>query len=677
MPNALAHETSPYLLQHRDNPVAWRPWGPPALDEAREADKPILLSVGYAACHWCHVMAHESFEDDATARLMNEHFVNIKVDREERPDLDAVYQNALALMGEPGGWPLTMFLRPDGTPFWGGTYFPPAPRYGRPAFAEVLRAVAETWRREPDKIRHNAQLLAQALQGLSRPAAAGADATAVVIDRPFLDHAAERLLGLIDPVHGGVRGAPKFPQTSLLEFLWRAHLRQGRADFAQAVTRSLDRMCHGGIYDHVGGGFARYATDEAWVVPHFEKMLYDNALLVDLLTLAWRGTRSELYRRRVDETIDWLLREMTVEDGAFASSIDADSEGEEGRFYTWTVGEIERALGPDLTPDFRRAFDTPPEGHVDGRIVLHRNKPQAAAGERLEAELDACLARLRAARARRPRPTRDDKVLADWNGLMIAALAEAAFAFDRPDWLDAARRAFAAVRGRLAIGERLGHSWRAGRAQRHGLLDDYAAMSRAALALFEATGDAAYRDAAQGWVAVANAHHWDDADGGWFMSADDADDLVARPKTALDAATPSGNALMVQVLARLHLLTGDEAYARRAEAALAAFAPLASEGFVHMTALLNAAEFLAEGTQVVVAGDGDGRRPFLRAIAARSLPNVVRLPTDGDGGLLPATHPAAGKGPVGGKAAAYVCRQQTCRPPVTDPEALRRHLSPR
>ena len=433
--NRLANETSPYLLQHKNNPVDWWPWGPEALAAAKKTSKPILLSVGYAACHWCHVMAHESFENDATARVMNELFVNIKVDREERPDIDQIYMAALHHLGEHGGWPLTMFLTPAGEPIWGGTYFPNTSRYGKPAFIDVLREIARLFRDEPGKIEQNRAALMEQLATVARRAGTA------TIGRTELDSAARQLGGIIDPVNGGTRGAPKFPQAALFELLWRAGLRTGEARYFAAVDITLDHICEGGIYDHLGGGFSRYSVDERWLVPHFEKMLYDNAQLLELLAIAYQRSGKTLYRRRAEETVAWLKREMTIGEGAFSASLDADSEGEEGKFYVWSYDEVIRRLGIEDGEFFARHYDVTPAGNFEGHNILNRLKPQPRS-DADEARLDALREKLLAARESRVRPGLDDKVLADWNGLMIAALVNAGLLFDEPSWIDMAGRAF-------------------------------------------------------------------------------------------------------------------------------------------------------------------------------------------------------------------------------------------
>ncbi len=661
--NRLAGETSPYLLQHARNPVAWQPWGPQALEEARRDDKPILLSVGYAACHWCHVMAHESFEDARIAALMNENFVNIKVDREERPDLDTIYQHALAMLGEQGGWPLTMFLTPDGAPFWGGTYFPPEPRFGRPGFAQVLEGVAEVWRSQREKVTQNVTAIRGALDQLWQ--SHGADGIPIEVN----DQAARRLAENIDRVHGGVGGAPKFPNTGILELIWRAGRRQGDPTLGGAVVLTLDRMCQGGIYDHLGGGFARYSTDAAWLVPHFEKMLYDNAQLIDLLTMVWQGTGTALFETRLRETVAWVLREMVADGGGFAATLDADSEGHEGKFYVWSAAEIDAVLGHGAAL-FRRAYGVTEAGNWEGINILNRSHGGTFSDDE-ERTLAAARAKLFEVRSKRVWPGWDDKVLADWNGLMIAALARAGRVMGEADWIAAARRAFAFTVTHMSDGDRLWHSYRAGSARHAATLDDYAAMIGAAAALHEVTGDAGYLNRAALWAGALDAHFHDAKGGGYFFTADDAEALIVRTKTANDNATPAGNGTLAAASARLFYLTGDEVWRARAEGIAAAFAGEIERNFFPLATLLNANETLQRAVQVVIAGDpADAATQALADAAWRSPePNrVIQLvPPDAS---LPDSHPAAGKGPVNGKPAGYVCVGATCSLPVADPAAL-------
>jgi uncharacterized protein len=667
--NHLGEETSPYLLQHKDNPVHWQAWNTETLAAAKAADKPILLSIGYAACHWCHVMAHESFENPAIAAQMNANFVAIKVDREERPDLDAIYQNALALMGEHGGWPLTMFLTPEGEPFWGGTYFPPEPRWGRPGFPQVLAALANAYRGDRDTILKNVSALREGLTRLGRPER-GEDG-APEISAALFDRIAERLLREVDPLNGGIGTAPKFPQSGIFELLWRAWKRTRLDPYRESVLRTLTTISQGGIYDHLGGGYARYATDARWLVPHFEKMLYDNAELISLLTLVWEETRDPLYAKRVAETIGWLQREMVSAEGAFASSLDADSEHEEGKFYVWSEAEIDAVLGAEADL-FKRFYDVSAEGNWEGHTILNRLAHPALADAETEAALTRCRELLLAARAPRVRPGLDDKVLADWNGLMIAALAAAGLSFDRADWVTLAARAFAFIVERMTGPDgRLRHSWCAGAARHPASVDDYANLCRAALALHEATSDSAYLARARDWVAVLDRHHRDDADGGYFFAADDTEDLIARVKTANDAAVPSGNGTMVGVLTRLALLTGDAAYHRRAEEIIAVFGGELGRNFFPLATLINNAELAMKPLQVVLVGERDdpGFVALRWAVYQVSLPNRVVLMV-APGEALPADHPASGKGLVGGRAAAYVCEGPVCSLPLTDAKAL-------
>ncbi len=676
--NRLAQETSPYLQQNKDNPVHWRAWGADALAEARREDKPILLSVGYAACHWCHVMAHESFEDPAVAAVMNDLYVNIKVDREERPDLDGIYQSALALLGQQGGWPLTMFLTPEGRPFWGGTYFPPEPRWGRPSFRQVLETIAGIYRGEPDKVAQNVDALNDALARLSAPG------DAVSLSPAMLDQVVHHFTGDMDRENGGIGGAPKFPHCSIFELLWRGWKRSGDMAARDAVLLTLDRMSQGGIYDHLGGGFARYSVDARWLAPHFEKMLYDNAQLVELLTLVWQETRRPLYEARIRETIAWLLREMRAAPGktgccGFASSLDADSEGEEGRFYVWDEAEIDALLGGDATA-FKAAYDVTPGGNWEGHTILNRLARPDLGTPQEEAALAASRRLLFDARAKRPRPGWDDKVLADWNGLMIAALALAGQALDEPAWIDAAAEAFDFVVTDMAAGKGdsacLHHAWRAGKAAHRALLEDYAMMARAALALDEATGAPSYLRRAEGWVAQLDRHYWDTENGGYFTTADDADDLILRPRDARDNAVPSGNGVMVGVLARLHHLTGKPAYRQRARDILDAFSGELRRNLFPLATLLNSAELLESALQIVIVGDRDNADvgALLRAVNQTSLPNRI-LNVVADPAALPAGHPASGKAAKDGKATAFICRGRTCSLPIGDAAALARGLA--
>lgn len=679
--NRLCTETSPYLRQHQDNPVAWQAWSEATLRLARERGQPVLLSVGYAACHWCHVMARECFEDPAIAAVMNRLFVNIKVDREERPDIDQVYQAALAMMGQPGGWPLTLFLTPDGEPFWGGTYFSPEARYGRPGFPDILHNVAEVFHRQPDTIRHNATVLRQSLARLASSRAAEA------VTPAMLDSAAVQLLPAVDPVRGGLAEAPKFPQCSLFELFWRSWLRHGTPEHANAVLTTLTHMCQGGIYDHLGGGFARYATDAHWLVPHFEKMLYDNAQLVDLLTLVWQETRIPLFAARVRETVDWILREMVVEGGGFAGTLDADSGHEEGRFYVWTAADITTVLGDDANARlFQHVYGVLPGGNWDGVTILNR----LHARDMLSADDEARLADARAAlwrvREQRERPGRDDKVLADWNGLAIAALARAAQVFDKPAWLHAAERAFTFVVRHLRLTadtarpdeSPLSHSWCAGRAAHPATLDDYAALARAALVLQDSTGLTHYGAYAANFVTILDHDYWDAREGGYFFTAHTTVTPLVRHKHAADNATPSGNGLMLGVLARLYALTGLPAYQQRAEALVRAFSGEIHHSLFPLATWLNGVDDLLSLVSVAVIGPpvDSGTLALRQAVWSSPLPNRILL-TGEAGHIWPESHPLHGKTMVDGLPTAYICQNNRCSPPVTDPAQLAAHLQQR
>ena len=658
--NRLARETSPYLLQHKHNPVEWWPWGTAALAEAKRTNKPILLSVGYAACHWCHVMAHESFEDAATAQVMNDLFVNIKVDREERPDIDQIYMSALHHLGEHGGWPLTMFLTPDGEPFWGGTYFPKTSRYGKPAFVDLLREVERVFRQDPQSVEQNRSALMARLAASARPKGR------VVIAAPELDRAAGQIASMIDPVNGGMRGAPKFPQPMMLEFLWRAGQRLNDKRYFGAVELTLTRICEGGIYDHLGGGFSRYSVDERWLVPHFEKMLYDNALLLELLALAYQRSANELFRRRARETVAWLAREMTPGEGAFCASLDADSEGEEGKFYVWSLPEITAALGADDAAVFAAHYDVTPGGNFEGHNILNRLKhlPRSMEDEK---KLAAMRERLLTARGNRVRPGLDDKVLADWNGLMIAALVNASLAFEEPHWLAMAARAFLFVDAKMTHGDRLGHSWRGGKLLIPGLASDHAAMIRAALALHEATGEHAHLERALAWQATLDRHYANPDNGGYFLTADDAVGLVVRPNATTDDATPNPNALAAQNLIRLAVFTGQHAWRDKADRLFAGIAASAGENLFAHLALLNALDLRLRAAEIVVTGEGARANDLLAA--ARKLPFLDRIVLRASP-ALPASHPAQEKIKATAQSAAFVCLGETCSLPVIEPDAI-------
>jgi uncharacterized protein YyaL (SSP411 family) len=669
--NRLASATSPYLLQHRNNPVDWWPWGPEALAEAGRSNRPILLSVGYAACHWCHVMAHESFEDAATAALMNELFVSIKVDREERPDIDQIYMSALHHLGQQGGWPLTMFLSPDGTPFWGGTYFPKTSQYGRLAFKDVLRQVARTFHEEPGKVLQNRNALVSKLAERVR------SEVPKNLGISELNDVAASIARATDPVNGGLRGAPKFPQCAMLEFLWRAGARTADERLFTTSTLALTRMSQGGIYDHLGGGYARYSVDDRWLVPHFEKMLYDNAQILDLLALDYTRSHNPLYRERALETVGWLRREMVTANGGLASSLDADSEGEEGKYYVWSLEQIQRALGPanigsdaagDSAAFFAAKYDVSADGNFEGHNILNRLKASPdTPGER--ERLVKLRSMLQEERSKRIRPGLDDKMLADWNGLMIAALTHGAMAFAALDWLDVARAAFDFVARSMTQGDRLGHSWRDGKLLLPGLASDYAAMIRAALALYEVTGEQSYLDIAVRWQRSLDTHYADREHGGYYLTADDAEGLIIRPHSTIDDAIPNHTGLIAQNLVRLTALTGDARWRNRTDALFAALLPGAAQNVFGHLSLLNALDLYLSGNEIVVVGQGAQADALLAT--ARRLPHAtsIVLHAQRPDPLAP-THPVRAKLAAVKGSAAFVCHGQSCSLPVTEPAAL-------
>ncbi|SFJ99543.1 thioredoxin domain-containing protein [Methylocapsa palsarum] len=676
--NELGQAASPYLLQHAANPVHWRMWSQDALRDAQRLNKPILLSVGYAACHWCHVMAHESFEDGATADVMNELFVNIKVDREERPDIDHIYMTALHAFGERGGWPLTMFLTPKGEPFWGGTYFPKTENYGRPSFVSVLKTVSAAFHGDPQRISKNTEIVLGELRKTSAPGEAG-----LTLD--LVDQLAAHAVNFIDAIDGGLRGAPKFPNTPILELLWRAGDRLGKGPYRDLVKLTMTKMSEGGIYDHLGGGYARYSTDERWLAPHFEKMLYDNAQILELLALCFNETGDDLFRTRARETVGWLEREMTAPGGAFCASLDADSEGVEGKFYVWNFDEIAALLGQEDAKFFGRFYNASRIGNwaesPGGHAVTILNRLESA---RPTIEEEARLAPLRqklfAARETRIHPGLDDKIMTDWNGLMIAALVNAATLLGEPQWIEKAARAYRFILATMAFegagGEaRLAHSWRAGVLVKPGLALDYAAMIRAALALHEARNLAGLdigprRDYLADAIAFAKAletFHLDPASGLLSMSANDADDVLLRLAPTADDAIPNAHPVYLSALARLSGLTGDPAWLERADVLFKAVSAPARGNLIGHAGILNALDFRLRVRDIVTAGPA--RQPLYAA--ALALPFITRAVMDIDRPQdIPAGHVARAQADAAGEAAAFVCAGGACSQPVRDAAAL-------
>ena len=671
MTNLLANETSPYLLQHKDNPVHWRPWGPDVMAEAQRTNRLILVSVGYAACHWCHVMAHESFEDSETAKVMNELYVCVKVDREERPDIDTWLQKIPSIMGKSGGWPLNVFLTPKGEAFWGGTYFPKEESFGRPAFKAVLRDIAQRYRETPEMLSPNVRQISDSLDQAWYQNRAG------TFDILKLDRVAVATAQNCDIFYGGVLGAPKFPNVPVIELLWRAYLRTGMQQFLSLALVSLDNMGRGGIYDHAGGGFARYAIDEQWLIPHFEKMLYDNAQLLDIMTLVWQHGRQPVLRSKIEETIAWALREMRVEGAGFASSLDADSEGEEGKFYAWSEAEIDAVLAGTNADRFKQAYGVTREGNFahegkpTGRNILHRIANLPGWTEAEETNFAAQRQLLFEAREKRVRPGRDDKVLVDWNGLMIASLANAGAALDRKDWIDAAGEAFQFICDRLGEGDRLFHSYRAAKRQHPAFADGYANMARAGLALWEATQNRKYLERAIAWARTLDQEFWDVVQGGYVYSKNPDVPEQVRTRTAFDTQTPSGNGTMIGVHGRLFYATIDQAYAERANTLIQAFAGDVASNYMQMSTYLNNFEFCTSCLEIIVYGPpADPRtQDLVKAVQGRSLPNRL-LMIVAPGENLPPGHPAQGKTMQEGLPTVYVCGGMVCSPPITSPAVL-------
>jgi uncharacterized protein YyaL (SSP411 family) len=667
--NALENATSPYLLLHKDNPVRWRLWGSEALAEAKDTGKPILLSMGYTACHWCHVMNEESFSDMETAALINDLYIPILADREERPDLDNIYQTAAGIMGHQGGWPLNIFLKPDGMPYFVAGYLPREERQGQPAFKRVLTDTGNLFRDQSEQVANaSAAILGQLSTIYDRDMRTPAENIA-------LDMAAIRMAQRFDIFFGGIQQAQKFPNPTALEVLWRAFLRSGAPQYSQLVFTTLDHVLLGGISDHVGGGFFRYAMDERWMLPHFEKMLYDNALMIDILTQTWQFNRNAISRQRVADTVGWLLREMKVGDG-FAAGLDSDTDGEEGKYYLWSEAEIDAALMGTFSARFKQVYGVTRDGNHNGRTVLRRLGNPAPAGDADEALIAKQLSMLLAARGKRQAPRRDDKLLADWNGLTIAALANAGMVFERADWIDAAIGAFDYVVKSLGDGERLHHSFAGGKRGASGFSDDYANMARAALQLLEVTGDQRFLEPAIQWVRTLNDFFWDEARGGYCYTASDAEKLIVRPRTVTDSPAPSANGTMLVVLTRLAILTGEGAYGQRANALVQAMGDELNRVLVSTGAYLNGVEYYGSALQILVIGHkGNARtQELLRTIWGKALPN--RLVTQIEpGDPLPPGHGATGQGMQAGQPTAYILQRGMCSTPITSAVALSQALT--
>jgi len=679
--NRLANETSPYLLQHKDNPVDWYPWGEEALTRAREDDKPILLSVGYSACHWCHVMERESFENGETARMMNEHFVNVKVDREERPDIDSIYMAAVQALTRHGGWPMTVFLTPDGAPFYGGTYFPPIPSRGMPSFQQLLLSVADAYENRREEVLQSAQSVRDYLQASTAAVMPEAESAGTEL----LDRAAGALLSQLDRRFGGFGSAPKFPQAMNLEVLLRHYHRTGERSALDGVELTCRQMANGGIYDQLGGGFSRYSVDGYWLVPHFEKMLYDNALLSRLYLETYQATGDAFYRRIAEQTLDYVLRDMTSEEGGFYSAEDADSEGEEGKFYVWTPDELEAALDPDEASLAARYWDVTERGNFEGKNILHVARPPEAvadefglAPEELWARIDKIREKLFAVREERVRPGRDEKILAAWNGLMLRSFALAARVTGREDYREAAVKNATFIVEKLKEDGRIHRSYKSGRARFNGYLEDYAMAADGLVALYEATFETRWLVEADTLLDAVSELFWDEEKRAFYDTPADHEELVTRPRDVYDNAAPSGTSVATEVLLKLALSLDRGDYRQRAEDVLEELAGGMEKVPGAFGRLLCALDFSAsEPREVAVVGEQSApdTRALLEAVYSGYLPNKVvagRGLDDAEaGGLIPllAQRPARE-----GKATAYVCVQHACQTPTTDPEELSRQL---
>jgi uncharacterized protein len=674
--NRLSTEASPYLQQHKDNPVEWYPWGDEALKKARDEDKPIFLSIGYSSCHWCHVMEHESFEDQATADLLNEHFVSIKVDREERPDIDSLYMTAVQALTGHGGWPLSAFLTPALVPFYGGTYWPSEERMGMPAFKNVLIAVADAYRDKREEVEHNAEQVKRLLTATSTGAPKSG-----VLARQILDDAFTALAGQFDNQNGGFGSAPKFPQASLLEFLTRRHFGSEQSSTARMLRVTLDHMAQGGMYDQIGGGFHRYSVDATWLVPHFEKMLYDNAQLARNYLDGYRLLGDHRHADVASDVFDYVLREMTGADGEFYSTQDADTEGEEGRFYVWSLDDLEQALGSDDAAIARAVFGFSEEGNFEGHTIPTRSEPLLRVAEStglgkddLETRLPEIRERMRAWRSNRTKPGRDEKVNASWNGMMLRAFAEGVWVLKRPDLLEAARRSGEFLRDRMIRADGLVHVYQNGVARIPGFLEDYSNVIDGLISLYQADFDPQWIETA---IKLSNAMiaRFEDANTGLlFDSSAEHEPLVSRARDIQDGATPAGNTVAAEALIKLGRLTGNRELERRGAGILSHLVrPMAEQPLGFGRALVALDTYLAVPKEVVIAGprNDDSSAPFAEAAYSRYEPHMLM-------GLADPEHPAASEllpflahRPLrNGAVAAYVCEHYACLPPVTDPGEL-------
>jgi uncharacterized protein YyaL (SSP411 family) len=668
--NHLIHETSPYLLQHAHNPVDWHPWGAEAFNKAKSENKPVLLSIGYSACHWCHVMERESFEDEKIAALMNELFVSIKVDREERPDLDEIYMNAVQMLTGRGGWPMTMFLTPDGKPFYGGTYFPPEDRQGMPGFPKILMGVSQAYRERHADVEKSVTQILAALQRMSE-----SHPTERKFPAGIIGDSSEKIARAYDSDHGGLGQAPKFPNAGVYELFLR-HFHQSKSErYLEMVTHTLVNMAQGGIYDHLGGGFHRYSVDAKWLVPHFEKMLYDNAQLLRIYSQAYMIIQEPLFKSVVEETVGYLLREMLHSEGGFYSTQDADSEGEEGKFFVWTTDEISRLIGAENSEIFCRIYDVSDEGNFEEKNILHPilTIEQASKLFRKDrAEIDALVAnakqKLFTEREKRIKPFRDEKIIAAWNGLALSGLAEAIKVFNPTACIDAVNRTIEFVFRKMFRDGFLLHTYKDGQAKLLGYLDDYAFVAIGLLDVYEAIFDRSALERSIQLTDIMVREFWDEKDGGFFYTGKSHEQLISRMKPVFDGSVPSGNALATQLLLRLFHITGDDDYRKRAEKVLRSYYDAMESqpfGFAHMLCALDF--YLNKPKEVVLVGNKSDPETaaLVKEIHKLYLPNKVVQLVDPNQALEKISPLLQGKSQIDGKPTAYVCYDFTCSAPVT------------
>ena len=656
--NKLEKETSPYLLEHKNNPVNWYPWNNESLKKAKNEQKPILLSIGYSACHWCHVMARESFENNNIANLMNKYFINIKVDREERPDLDLIYQNALQAFGEQGGWPLTIFLTPNLHPFWGGTYFPPKEKFGRPAFPIVLKTIHDVFQNNKEKIKKSVNLIKKEITSNT------SNIVGEIINKELSNQVSLSLINLIDKTNGGINGAPKFPNVPIFEniLMFSLNSLNTKKDLIRnsGIYQTLEKMCLGGIYDHVGGGFARYSTDEKWFVPHFEKMLYDNAQLIELLIYGYQVFKEPTFKIRIFETIEWVLREMKTKDGGYASAIDADSDGVEGKFYVWKKKEIDKALG-NLSEQFCKIYNVKEEGNWENTNILNLRKKRTIKEMESDKKLLNILFNIR---KKRTFPKLDNKILTDINGLMINALTKAGWVFNKKEWINEAENSYSFLHQNLFKKKELYHSWKDTKVKTFAILDDFANFMRCSITLFERTNKKKYLDNAITFSNKILSEFKDKKNGGFFLNSKKTKDIFTKIKSIYDTSVPSGIGLVIESFAKLFYLTGKTIYYDEAKIALKSVSGNINKNFFSSVSIINSYNILQNSIHVVLLKVNKDIS-ILNKIKQLCLPNFIFQEIE-NSKELPKTHPAFGKKSKNKKNTIFICQNQTCSLPITD-----------